>query len=115
MDERLEKALDFSNYRISIENRRKAIKRRFDTMQTVYYNNGSFIANDTTISFISILLSDGQENTILLDQKDNPIKIDNLKEFKDLLLNTYYEAVNEYSSEMEKLKKARDIKKAMNW
>lgn len=115
MDERLEKALSFSNYRISIENRKIAIRRRFDTMLTVYHNDGEFKANDITISFVSTLLQNGNTDSVIIDKKNNPIKIDNLEEFKTILLNAYFEATNEYQSEIEKLKKARDVKKAMNW
>jgi len=51
----------------------------------------------------------------LIDIKSNPIEIDDLGKFQDKLMNAYFAATNEYSSEMKKLKKARDVKKAMDW
>ena len=42
MDERLEKALEFSNYRATIETQKKNLQMRVETQQTVHYNGGSF-------------------------------------------------------------------------
>lgn len=115
MDERLEKALTFSNYRITIENKRIALKRRFETMLVVHCNNGVFNADAATISFVSVLIADDNTDGVLLDQKDRPIEITNLAGFKADLMDAYYKATNEYASEMKKLAKARDVKKAMDW
>lgn len=115
MDERLEKALAFSKYRTTIENRRKALKRRFETMLVVHINNGMFRADETTINFVTTLINEKHKDAILMDTKVNPIEIDNLAEFKESLLNTYFVAINEYSAEMKKLSKARNVKKAMDW
>ena len=114
MDERLEKALAFSNYRVTIDNRKKAIKRRYETMSVVYYKDGVFVADPHTISFVTALSIDN-ESAVILDEKDRPIDVDDLLAFKQQLLETYHTAINEYSSEMKKLAKARDVKKAMDW
>jgi len=115
MDERLEKALDFSKYRVSIENRRKAIKRRFDTMQVVHYNNGMFCSDEITISFVDTLIRNGYADAILLDKKSNPVTINDLSEFRQVLLDSYFAATNEYNIEIQKLAKARSVRKAMEW
>ena len=115
MDERLEKALAFSNYRTTIENRRKAIKRRFNTMMTVHFNNGMFKSDKETIGFVQALIESGHETATLLDERQNPIDITNMAEFKESLINTYFSAMNEYSTEMRKLATARNVKKAMDW
>jgi hypothetical protein len=115
MDERLEKALAFSKYRMTIENRRKALNRRFKAMSMVHANNGLFSADQATIAFVSTLIGLEHDNAILIDTKGNPIEIDDLGSFKEELLNAYFEATNELQSEMKKLAKARDVKKAMDW
>jgi len=115
MDERLEKALAFGKYRASIENRRKAIQRRFETMLIVHHNNGMFHADMQTISFITTLVDEGHEHAIVIDTKMNPIDIDDLKGFRNILLNAYFAATNEFSDEIKKLAKARDVRKAMEW
>ncbi|SRR6056297_1025297 len=115
MDERLEKALAFSKYRATIENRRKALLRRFETMQVVHQDNGMFLADQATISFVEALISQGHKDAVLIDQKSRPIQINDLSAFRDKLFNTYFEATNEYQTEYQKLAKARDVKKAMEW
>lgn len=115
MDQRLEKALAFSNYRITIENRRKALKRRFESMIVVHYGGGMFKADQPTINFVSTLLQRGHKDSILIDEKGNPVEITDLVELLDTLFDAYFKATNEYSSETKTLAKARDIKKAMNW
>jgi hypothetical protein len=115
MDERLEKALAFSNYRITIENKRIALKRRFASMLVVHNNNGMFAADAATISFVAALIDAGYTDSVLIDQKNAPIEVADLVTFKAELIDTYYKATNEYASEMKKLSKARDVKKAMDW
>lgn len=115
MDERLEKALTFSNYRITIENKRVALKRRFETMLVVHNNNGQFLADAATISLVAVLLDAGHNEGVLIDQKSMPVEVDDLTTFKTTLLDAYYKATNEYVTEMKKLSKARTVKKAMDW
>jgi hypothetical protein len=115
MDERLEKALAFSNYRATIENRRKSVRRRFETMMVVHKNNGMFQADQDTIAFVDALIREGHNDAVLIDAKSNPVDIDDLKAFRTELFNTYFAATNEYATEMRKLAKARDVKKAMDW
>jgi hypothetical protein len=115
MDERLEKALAFSNFRATIENRRTAIRRRFETMLIVHHDNGMFRADTTTISFIDTLIQEGHLDATLIDEKYNPIDVTDLAELKSKLVNAYFAATNEYSSELKSLAKARDVKKAMDW
>ena len=42
MDERLEKALDFANYRITLGNQKRTLKQRTQVLQTVHYEKGVF-------------------------------------------------------------------------
>lgn len=115
MDERLEKAMVFSNYRIAIENRKIAIKRRYETMSVLHYKNGMFKASPLLLSFVDALINNGDKTAIIIDEKEQPVEILDLTDFKSQLFNTYYQAINEYSTEMAKMKKARSVKKAMDW
>ena len=115
MDERLEKALEFANYRITLGNQKRTLKQRTQVLQTVHYSKGVFFADHVTISFVKTLLDSGKENSILVDTKDNPILIEDLKEFLDTLISSYTEAMNEYKVQSDKIKKARNIKSLMDW
>jgi|TARA_B110000503_G_scaffold127762_1_gene197881 hypothetical protein len=115
MDERLERALEFGNYRTTVSNQKRNVIARMQTLQLVHHNNGSFTANPQTISFIQALVSVGKGSSVVLDTKENPIEIADLKEFLELLVGAYSEGVNEYKVQMDKIQKARNIKKIMDW
>jgi hypothetical protein len=115
MEERLEKALAFSEYRKTIDNRKKALRRRYKNMLSVHYANGQFVADQATIAFVGALANSDYKSAVILDVKENAIEITDILEFRDSLLESYFQATNEYSVEMARLAKARNIKKAMDW
>ena len=57
MDERLQKALEFSNYTATINNQKRNIKNRFEQLQLVHHAGGTFVANQETIAFVNTMLS----------------------------------------------------------
>lgn len=115
MDERLEKALEFGNYRTTLANQKRNVISRMQNLQKVHYNGGSFNASPQTIAFVQALISVEKKSSVILDVKENPIEIEDLQDFLDTLIGAYTEGVNEYKVQMDKLKKARNIKKIMDW
>ena len=115
MDERLEKALEFGNYRQTLANQKKNIKARMEVLQLVPYDGGSFSATPLLISFVGTLITAGKTTAIVLDSKEKPVKIENLADFLEVLISAYTEASNEFNLHMEKINKARNIKKIMDW
>lgn len=116
MDERLQKALEFSNYTLTLNNQKRNIKNRVAQLQLVHYNGGVFQANHETIAFFKALVDlDHVNNVTVMDSKENPVKVVNLKELLEKLTSAYFNAMNEFASEYEKLHKARSIKQIMDW
>ena len=115
MDERLEKALDFANYRITLGNQQRTLKQRIAVLQTVHYNKGVFFADSQTISFVKTLIDCEKKESVIIDSKENPIIIEDLKDFLETLLSAYNESMNEYKVQSDKLKKSRNIKSLMDW
>jgi len=115
MDERLQKALDFSNYTNTIKNQKKNIKNRVAQIQLVYSDGGTFIADHTTISFLKTLVDMKHKNAVILDSKENPIKVISTEKLLEKLLSAYFSATNEYTLENDKITKARNIKQIMDW
>ena len=114
MDERLEKALEFSNYALTINNQKRNIRNRVAQLQIVHYLGGVFIANHETIAFIKTLLDMDKKSAIVIDSRQNPITVKSLKELMDNV-DAYTSATTEFDIENERLKKARNIKKIMDW
>ena len=115
MDERLEKALEFANYRATLSNQKRNIRSRMQVLQSIHHKGGSFVANEVTISFISSIIAAGKKSAIIVDTKDNPVEIEDLQEFQTLLIDAYQQASNEYKVQMDKIKRARNIKQIMEW
>jgi hypothetical protein len=111
MDEKLAKALEFSNYRLTLNNQKKNLKTRMRTMLTIGYNGAMFTVSLELVNFIKHLLDLKVEQYVFLDDNENPVMIKNLLEFHTITLTQYTEAMNEYYVEYEKLKKLRDTKK----
>lgn len=115
MDERLEKALDFANYRITLSNQKRTLRQRTAVLQTVHYAKGVFNANPETISFVKTLVDLGKHSVVIVDTKENPIQIDDTQDFLETLVSSYMEASNAYKVQADKLKKSRSIKSLMDW
>ena len=79
MDERLEKALDFANYRITLGNQKRTLKQRTQVLQTVHYEKGVFFADANTISFVKTLIDSDRDSAVIVDTKENPISIKDLE------------------------------------
>ena len=73
MDERLEKALEFSNYMTVLNSQTE------------------------------------QDSAVLIDDNDTPIKVDNVNDFCDNVLDIYFTASNEYLDKYNDLKTNRTV------
>lgn len=110
MDDRLQKALDFSNYRITLFLQKENIKVKVDSLLTYAINGGIFKANIELITFVNLIKSQGHTSVVLIDKNNNPVEITDLETFQSDLLSRYFEATNFYYSEYTKLRKTRSVK-----
>jgi hypothetical protein len=115
MDDRLKKALDFSNYSNTISIQRKTLKEKVDAKLTFGYNGGIFKINPSLISFVQMLIDRGRtENVPLIDLNENPVLIENLETFRDEILDKYFSSVYEYYEQYDKIKKSRTVEKLID-
>lgn len=116
MDERLEKALNFSNYMVTLNNQKRIIKEKFFE-DLLYFSNGcQFSVTKELITFVGLLIERGNDTDVVLtDDNDIPAKIQNLNVFYEDILNIYFTASNEYHTKYEELKKNRKVEKLVNY
>lgn len=116
MDERLKKALDFSNYMVTLNNQKRVLKERYRE-QTVYYHlGGQFTVTKDLITFVNMLVDRGNtEDIVLIDDNETPIMVKNLEDFLSDITDTYFNAANEYHAEYEKLRKNRSVEKLIDY
>jgi hypothetical protein len=110
MDKKLEEALDFSNFRFTLNTRKQNLRLRMKSMLTVGYNNTIFSASIELINFSKLIIDTGNDQYVFMDDNDNPIMIKDVKDFHARLLSAYTGAVNEFYLENEQLKKLRSTK-----
>lgn len=114
MDERLQKALDHSNYMITLNNQKRLLKEQYKENLVYYYNGGQFTVSQQLVSFCQSLVSLNQESTILIDDNDMPISVDDLNNFLSEIVTHYFESANRYLVEYNKLKKNRTVESIVN-
>lgn len=109
MSEKLTQALEFANYRSTLNNQRAILKARVESLLSLSIDGGTFTIDPGLISFVKTLSDSGLETTVLLDIYHNPIQVE-VQDFLDEILSRYTEATNDYYAEYSKLSKARSVK-----
>lgn len=106
MSAKLTKALEFANYRVTMNNQKEQLKAKAEGLLIYSINGGSFKIDRSLITFCKALIDSNEKSVVLLDVYNNPILIE-LESFYDEILSRYIEVTNDYYVEYEKLRKAR--------
>jgi|TARA_B100001063_G_C16321104_1_gene337554 hypothetical protein len=109
MDEALKKALDFSNFTSTLNAQKAILKNKCKDDSALYFSGGKFTVTMTLFSFVSSLVLHKIESTILVDDNNTPIQVDNVIEFFELVKNKYGTATNIYLNDYKKLTSKRSI------
>ena len=110
MDERLKKALDFSNYMVTLNNQKRVLKEKFFENRIYYYNGGQFSVTKELLSFVGLLCVKGDTTNIpIIDDNDVPVRIPDLNVFFDDIMDVYFQSSNEYHTEYEKIRTKRKV------
>lgn len=111
--QRLEKALDFSNTMKTFNLNKNNLKVKTQNLLSYSTAGGSFTVDQSLISFMNFVVSNGKTEISLLDKNDIPIHIDDTEKFLDEVSSLYFEAVNDYYNEYQKLRSSRKIEKVL--
>lgn len=110
MDERLEKALEFANFMVTLNNQKRSLKEQYQTECIYYHSGGTFTITKDLITFTKVLIDLGNiENVVLIDDNELPVRINDLKEFFENIVDQYFLASNSYYNEYQTLKKNRNV------
>lgn len=110
MDERLKKALEFANYRQTLNIQLHKAKIRTESFLIIAKNGGSFSVNQELICFLDYLVRTGTSRASLLDDNNIPIQISDIDSFLKEVTTRYFEVTNDYLREYQSIKKSRDVK-----
>ena len=109
-DPRLAAALEFSNYRITLNNQKKQAQLKYLNDLVYAENGGLFQIDRTLISFVHCLIASGKQQAVILDKNDQPIEIKDLEAFQESILDKYYQFSNAYLVTVRELNQKRNVK-----
>ena len=115
MDERLEKALDFSNYMLTLNNQKRLLAEKYQESLIHFYNGSQFTITRELITFVSIMVSSDQDEIVITDDNNIPCMVEDLEKFYSEIINKYSIASNNYYTEYASLKKNRSVEKLVNY
>ena len=114
MDDRLKKALEFSNFMTTLNNQRRVIREQFLENCIHYLNGGKFSVTRELINFCSLMQSRGHANIVLIDDNNAPVEVSNLEKFLDDITDIYFTNSNEYLNKYNEIKKNRTVTGLVN-
>ena len=116
MDERLEKALDFSNYMLTLNNQKRLLVEKYQENLLYFYNGCQFTVTKELINFGRLLLDNHQDDVaVLTDDNGIPTIVDDVEAFYDSVVDVYFVASNSYHTDYMKLKNQRSVEKLVDY
>ena len=110
MDERLQKALDFVNYKQTLNNQLHKLRIKTEGMCMIAENGGKFTVGRELICFLDYLVRTGLSDAVLMDDNKSPIRITDTSAFLKKVTDRYFEVMNDYFVEAQTIKKSRSVK-----
>jgi len=114
MEERLEQALAFANYRQTLNNQLQKLKIRTEGMLLFAKNGGSFTINRELICFLDYLNKNETTSATLLDDNNVPVLISDVDAFLKEITRRYHEVTSDYLKEFQEIRKARNVKSILD-
>lgn len=115
MDERLSKALDFSNYMVTLNNQKRLIQEKYQEDLLYFYNGSQFTVSRELITFVGMMIDKDQDSLVLTDDNGIPASVDDVEDFYDNIIDVYFTASNTYYSQYQALKKNRNVEKLVDY
>ena len=109
-DKKLNEALAFANYRLTLQVQRQNIEARVEAALLVSYNGALFKATQQLINFVALRVV-RSEQVLVEDNSSNVITIEEGNNFLKLLLDAYDSAMQLKQDEQKRLKSARSTAK----
>ena len=113
MAAKLQTALEFSNYRQTLNNQKEVLKAKTESLLIYSINGGTFTIDRELITFVKVLIDDKHTDAVLLDIYNHPISVD-LQNFYSEIMSRYFEVTNDYYVEYEKIRKARKVSSVLD-
>ena len=111
MDNRLNDALAFANYRLTLQVQRQNIEARINAALLFSFQSAIFKATPELITYIDFALRSDNETVLIEDQSSNVIEIIDVAGFLVIVFDTHQAALKLKQQEQHRLKSARSTAK----
>ena len=109
MDERLQKALEFSNFLETQNNQKRIFLAQYKENLVHYAHGHKFTVTQELINFLHTLLEMHPVDAIVLDDNNTPFAIADIDEFAKEIMGVYVFASRKYASDYESIKQNRSV------
>jgi len=114
MDNDLKKALEFANFSATLSTQKRLLQQKYQEDLVLYHLGGRFTVSKELFSFVSNLLMLDVKKTVITDDNDTPVLVEDLKQFVNLAKQQYVTASNRYYSEYTILTAKRNVEGLVN-
>ncbi len=109
MEESLEKALDFSNYMVTLNNQKRILHEEYQESLIIYQGGGKFTITNELVSFVGHLNDGANTKVVLIDDNQTPVLIEDLPTFVYDMKLQYLKVSNEYFEKYKKMMDKRNV------
>ena len=110
MEERLQQALDFANYKQTLNNQLQKLRLKTEGMFMIAEAGGKFTVSQELICFLDYTVKSGFTEVVLLDDNKSPVRIGDTTSFLKKVTDRYFEVTSDYFREAQAIKKSRTVK-----
>lgn len=111
MDTRLNDALAFANYRLTLQVQRQNIEARINAALLFSFQSAIFKATPELLTYVDFAMRSDNETVFVEDQSSNVIEIIDIAGFLVIAFDTYQSALQLKQQEQHRLKLARSTAK----
>lgn len=109
----LQQALEFSNYRTTLNNKMAEIRARFHSELSINRDGGMFLIGPELINYLKYLQDLGKAQAVIVDTNHNPVKV-SVDEFLSEITDIYLEATNRYHADLQAVRRKRTVKSILD-
>jgi hypothetical protein len=109
MDERLAKALEFSNFLETQNNQKRIFLAQYKENLVHYAHGRKFTVTQELINFVHVLSKVSPVGAIVLDDNNIPLSIPDISEFMKEIVIVYLFASRKYATDYATIKQNRSV------
>lgn len=114
MEDRLQQAIEFANYKQTLNNQLHKARIRAEGLLLFAENGGKFTINQQLICFVDYLVRQEYSESTLIDDNKLPVHIADTAAFLEKITARYFEVTNDFLKESQLIKKSRNVKSILD-